>query len=107
MYFQTVAVQPFLINMIYVLTVGTGVKVMFRVALVLFKFTLGRPEQLAECPTLYETMDRIRHIPQEYMQEEFLSREVDALYIECVEKLVLKKYYYISEALVFSVIFFH
>ncbi|KAK2164928.1 hypothetical protein LSH36_57g01030 [Paralvinella palmiformis] len=52
-----------------------GVKVMFRVALVLFKFTLGRPEQLGECPTLYETMDRIRHIPQEYMQEEFLSRE--------------------------------
>jgi len=64
-----------LANMIFV-AVCIGVKVMFRVALVLFKFTLGRPEQLGECPTLYETMDRIRHIPQEYMQEEFLSREV-------------------------------
>lgn len=35
-----------------------GVKVMFRVALVLIKNLLGKPEQLAECPGLYETMEK-------------------------------------------------
>ena len=51
---------------------------MFRVALVLFKNILGRPDQLAECPGLYETMEKIRNIPAEYMQEDFLIREVSA-----------------------------
>jgi len=53
-----------------------GVKVMFRIALVLFKHVLGRPEQLAECPSMYETMEKLRKIPAAYMQEEFLSQEV-------------------------------
>ncbi len=48
---------------------------MFRVALILFKHTL-RADVLPECPTLYETMERLRHIPPEYMQEEFIVREV-------------------------------
>ena len=50
---------------------------MFKVALVLFKHTLGKPEILSECPTLYETMERLRHIPAEIMEEEFISREVN------------------------------
>ncbi len=48
---------------------------MFRVALILFKHTL-RSDVLPECPSLYETMERLRHIPPEYMQEEFIVREV-------------------------------
>jgi len=53
-----------------------GVKVMFRIALVLFKHVLSRPEQLAECPSMYETMEKLRKIPATYMQEEFLVQEV-------------------------------
>ena len=53
-----------------------GVKVMFRVALVLFKYTIGRPEVLAECTGLYETMEKLKHLPPEILKEEFISREV-------------------------------
>lgn len=49
---------------------------MFRVGLVLFQSILGRPDQLAECPSLYETMEKIRNIPPRYMQEDYLVREV-------------------------------
>jgi len=49
---------------------------MFRIALVLFRHVLGRPEQLSECPSMYETMDKLRKIPAAYMQEEFLVQEV-------------------------------
>ena len=49
---------------------------MFRIALVLFKHVLGRSEQLAECPSMYETMEKLRKIPATYMQEEFLVQEV-------------------------------
>ena len=54
----------------------SGIKVMFKVALVLFKHTLGKSEILEECPTLYETMERLRHVPSEIMEEEFISKEV-------------------------------
>ena len=57
----------------------SGIKVMFKVALVLFKHTLGKSEILAECPTLYETMERLRHIPPEIMEEEFIAREVSRI----------------------------
>ena len=49
---------------------------MFRIALVLFKHVLGRPEQIAQCPTMYETMEKLRMIPTAYMEEEFLVQEV-------------------------------
>ncbi|XP_070571936.1 TBC1 domain family member 10B-like [Ptychodera flava] len=52
-----------------------GVKVMFRIALVLFRYTLGRADQLAKSQGLYETMDRLRNIPDGVMEEEFLVRE--------------------------------
>lgn len=52
-----------------------GVKVMFRVALLLFRCVLGRQEQLAECPSLYEIVEKLRRIPSEYLQEEYLVRE--------------------------------
>ena len=54
----------------------TGVKVMFRVALVLFKSVLGNSQHLAECPGMYEVLDKLRHIPPQYMEQEFLVREV-------------------------------
>ena len=58
------------------LNIAAGVKVMFRIALVLFKHVLGRPDQLVECPSMYETMEKLRIIPAMYMEEEFLVQEV-------------------------------
>ncbi|MFT7817421.1 TBC1 domain family member 10A-like [Arapaima gigas] len=53
-----------------------GVKVIFRVALVLLRCMLGTPEKLKACPGLYETMERLRAIELRYMQEAFLLHEV-------------------------------
>ena len=49
---------------------------MFRVALVLLKSVLGRNDQLQECPGMYEIVDKLRHIPADYMQDEYIVREV-------------------------------
>eukprot|EP00058_Branchiostoma_floridae_P020344 XP_002605834.1 hypothetical protein BRAFLDRAFT_84319 [Branchiostoma floridae] len=53
-----------------------GVKIIFKVAIVLLKNTLGQPAVLRECPGLYETMEKLRNIPPEVMKEEYLSREI-------------------------------
>ncbi|CAI9744389.1 Hypothetical predicted protein [Octopus vulgaris] len=52
-----------------------GVKVMFRIALILFKLTLGTPGKLSECPSLYETMDKLKHIPHQMIDGDFIARE--------------------------------
>lgn len=52
-----------------------GVKVMFRVALVLLKNSVGRPDQLKKCPGLYETLEALRNLPPEIMQQEFLVKQ--------------------------------
>ena len=58
-----------------------GVKVLFRVALVLSKSVLGKPEQIQECPSMYETLEKFRHLPSEILHEEYLIREVRQLSI--------------------------
>ncbi|XP_014671601.1 PREDICTED: TBC1 domain family member 10A-like [Priapulus caudatus] len=58
-----------------------GVKVMFKVALVLLKSMLGRPEQLKQCPDMDETLDRLRNVDQEYMQEDYLAFEATRIKI--------------------------
>ena len=45
-------------------------------ALVFFKYALGRPDQLEENNGLYEIMEVLKNIPPEIMQEDFLIREV-------------------------------
>ncbi|MEQ2201167.1 hypothetical protein XENOCAPTIV_008540, partial [Xenoophorus captivus] len=55
-----------------------GVKIIFRVGLVLLKCTLGTREKLKTCQGLYETMELLRAIDPRYMQEGFLVREVRA-----------------------------
>lgn len=49
-----------------------GVKVMFRTALVLLKFSLGQPDIGKKCPTMYETLEVLRNIAMEIMHEDFL-----------------------------------
>lgn len=53
-----------------------GVKIIFRVALVLLRHTLGSVEKLRSCQGMYETMEQLRNLPQPCMQEDFLVHEV-------------------------------
>lgn len=56
----------------------SGVKIIFRVGLVLLKCMLGTREKLKACQGLYETMELLRAVEPRYMQEGFLVREVRA-----------------------------
>ncbi|KAM6986890.1 TBC1 domain family member 10A-like [Aplochiton taeniatus] len=53
-----------------------GVKIIFRVGLVLLKCMLGSQEKLKKCQGLYETMELLRAIQPRYMQESFLVHEI-------------------------------
>uniref|UniRef100_A0A8C8RLQ2 TBC1 domain family member 10B n=1 Tax=Pelusios castaneus TaxID=367368 RepID=A0A8C8RLQ2_9SAUR len=53
-----------------------GVKIIFRVGLVLLRNTLGSVDKLHSCQGMYETMEKLRNLPAHYMQEEFLVNEV-------------------------------
>lgn len=53
-----------------------GVKIIFRVGLVLLKCMLGTREKLKSCPGQYETMELLRAIDSRYMQEAFLVQQV-------------------------------
>lgn len=52
-----------------------GVKVLFRVALVLIKFSLPRSVR-KKCPSMYETLEVLKNIPERIMQEDFLVFQV-------------------------------
>uniref|UniRef100_A0A8C5K939 TBC1 domain family, member 10b n=1 Tax=Jaculus jaculus TaxID=51337 RepID=A0A8C5K939_JACJA len=56
-----------------------GVKIIFRVALVLLRHALGSVEKLRSCQGMYETMEQLRNLPQQCMQEDFLVHEVTSL----------------------------
>ncbi|KAI3362370.1 hypothetical protein L3Q82_012672 [Scortum barcoo] len=58
-----------------------GVKILFRVGLVLLKCMLGSQEKLKACQGLYETMELLRAIQPQYMQEGFLVHEVIELLV--------------------------
>ncbi|XP_059359317.1 TBC1 domain family member 10A-like [Carassius carassius] len=53
-----------------------GVKIIFRVGLVLLKSMLGSREKLKACPGQYETMEILRALEPQYMQEGFLVQQV-------------------------------
>ncbi|XP_065520566.1 LOW QUALITY PROTEIN: TBC1 domain family member 10B-like, partial [Lathamus discolor] len=56
-----------------------GVKVMFRVGLVLLRQALGSPEKLRSCQGMYETMERLRSVPPPGMSEDALVSQVSSL----------------------------
>ncbi|XP_069475406.1 TBC1 domain family member 10A [Ambystoma mexicanum] len=58
-----------------------GVKVIFRVGLVLLKSMLGSPDKLKSCQGQYETMERLKSIDSKYMEEVFLMPEIIELNI--------------------------
>ncbi|XP_013859245.1 TBC1 domain family member 10A [Austrofundulus limnaeus] len=53
-----------------------GVKILFRVGLVLLKCMLGTQEKLKSCQGLYETMELLKAIQPQYTHEAFLVREI-------------------------------
>ncbi|XP_062992580.1 TBC1 domain family member 10B [Elgaria multicarinata webbii] len=53
-----------------------GVKIVFRVGLVLLRNTLGSIDKLRSCQGMYETMEKLRNLPVQTMQEDFLVHEV-------------------------------
>ncbi|KAF5891032.1 TBC1 domain family member 10A-like, partial [Clarias magur] len=52
-----------------------GVKIIFRVGLVLLKSMLGSRDKLKACPGQYETMEVLRAIEPRYMQEAYLVHQ--------------------------------
>jgi hypothetical protein len=54
----------------------SGIKVIFRVALVLIKVVFGDGGNFKDCPTLYETLEKLRHIPIQHLDEELIVQEV-------------------------------
>ncbi|KAK6312038.1 hypothetical protein J4Q44_G00177020 [Coregonus suidteri] len=56
-----------------------GVKIVFRVGLVLLKQMLGSVDKLREVQGMYETMERLRNIPPESVREDLLVQEVVSL----------------------------
>uniref|UniRef100_A0A8C3FJ50 TBC1 domain family member 10B n=1 Tax=Chrysemys picta bellii TaxID=8478 RepID=A0A8C3FJ50_CHRPI len=53
-----------------------GVKIVFRVGLVLLRNALGSVDKLRSCQGMYETMEKLRNLPAQSMQEDFLIQEV-------------------------------
>jgi len=49
-----------------------GVKVLFRVGLVLLKYSFNKSSVIKACPTMYESMDLLRHLPSTITDEDFL-----------------------------------
>jgi len=49
-----------------------GVKVLFRVGLVLLKYTLGDREVQKRCPTMYETLPALKSLPNHVTHEQFM-----------------------------------
>jgi len=56
-----------------------GVKVLFRVGLVLLKYTLGSSEVLKKSTTLYDTLTAIKSPPKFVTEEEFLTDQMNKL----------------------------
>ena len=52
-----------------------GVKVIFRVGLVLLKYGL-RNEVIRKCPSMYETLQALKNIEPDIMSEQFLLFQV-------------------------------
>ncbi|XP_053328050.1 TBC1 domain family member 10B [Spea bombifrons] len=56
-----------------------GVKIVFRVGLVLLRHTLGSVDKLRSCQGMYETMEKLRSLSPHCMHEDILLPEVSSL----------------------------
>ena len=56
--------------------VSLGVKVLFRVGLVVLKYSFMKPKTMKECPTMYESMEVLRHLHSSVTEENVLVPRV-------------------------------
>lgn len=63
-----------------------GVKIVFRVGLVLLKQMLGSVDKLKELQGMYETMERLRNISPDTIREDILVQEVGLFPSVCLKK---------------------
>lgn len=54
----------------------TGVKVLFRVGLVILKYSFMKPKTMKECPTMYESMEVLRNLHSSVTEENVLVSRV-------------------------------
>lgn len=57
-----------------------GIKIIFKVGLVILKGCLGRASLTKNCPTMYETLQVLRNPPIEIVEEEKLVYQVKINY---------------------------
>jgi hypothetical protein len=68
-----------------------GIKVLFRVGLVLLKYTLGRQDVLKNCPTMYETLPMLKNLPNYVTHEPYLVVQIGRL--EVTDDQMRKEHY--------------
>ncbi|CAL8114140.1 unnamed protein product [Orchesella dallaii] len=56
-----------------------GVKILFRVGLVLLKYTLGRTDVLKQCPNMYDTLPVLKNLPNYVTHENFMVVQMKRL----------------------------
>lgn len=54
----------------------SGVKVLFKVAVVLFRYGLGNSEQVKQYSDLHGIVTRLKNLPPHIMEEDFLVNKV-------------------------------
>lgn len=67
-----------------VLAFSAGVKVLFRVGLLLVRLALGSSEKLRGCSGLVETLEKLRSIPPQFLQEDSFMAEVETTKTSCL-----------------------
>ena len=68
-----------------------GVKIIFKVGLVLLKGCLGRTSVTKSCPTMYETLQILRNPSPEIMEEEALVYQVIKVFKIIFQHTIAKK----------------
>ena len=57
-----------------------GVKVLFRVGLVILKHSFAKSKTIKDCPTMYESMEVLRHLEPAITDENLLVSRVKSNY---------------------------
>uniref|UniRef100_A0A1I7UK72 Rab-GAP TBC domain-containing protein n=1 Tax=Caenorhabditis tropicalis TaxID=1561998 RepID=A0A1I7UK72_9PELO len=62
-----------------------GVKILFKVALVLLKYGLGTPSQIKQFPDMPSIVTRLRSLPAEIVEEEFIVQKIGEITLNDTE----------------------
>lgn len=79
LFISTIAVSNICVGHVLICVSALGVKILFRVGLVLLKCMLGTQDKVKSCQGLYETMELLKKIKPQYMRESFLVQEVGSV----------------------------